>query len=212
MIKKQNIVVFDFDGTLSAGDANTGFVLYCFMHSPRPWFFLPLILLGGILKLFDRPRVPGRITSLSFLWRRVMRRCLSADMVARLAPEFIRGFKKKRFAWAKKTVAAEKAAGNIALCLSASPSYLIKPLVEDLGFDGVICSEMDRAQPWKYKSFKSFNWGENKVVALDGWARRKKIMPNVVRAYSDNKSDMPMMSLAKEQIWINPKTGQRVSG
>ena len=36
-----------------------------------------------------------------------------------------------------------------------------------------------------------------------------KIIPNVIRSYSDSKSDMPMMKIAKEQVWIDRKTGLR---
>ena len=50
---------------------------------------------------------------------------------------------------------------------------------------------------------------KNKVVALDNWARDNKIIPNVVRAYSDSRQDLPIMKIAKEQVWIDPKTGLR---
>ena len=44
---------------------------------------------------------------------------------------------------------------------------------------------------------------------MDEWAKENKIIPNVVRAYSDSKSDMPMMEIATEQVWIDAKTGLR---
>lgn len=43
MLMKQDVVVFDFDGTLSARDSNVEFGRYCFRHSVRPWLFLPLM-------------------------------------------------------------------------------------------------------------------------------------------------------------------------
>ena len=49
MLKKQKVVIFDFDGTLSAKDANAQFMKYCFKHSLRPWLFLPMVLFGVIL-------------------------------------------------------------------------------------------------------------------------------------------------------------------
>ena len=52
-------------------------------------------------------------------------------------------------------------------------------------------------------------YGKNKVLALDKWARDNKIIPNVIRAYSDSKSDMPIMEIAREQVWIDSKTGLR---
>ena len=44
---------------------------------------------------------------------------------------------------------------------------------------------------------------------MDEWAKQNKIIPRVVRAYSDSKSDMPMMEIADEQVWIDKKTGLR---
>ena len=44
---------------------------------------------------------------------------------------------------------------------------------------------------------------------MDEWAKEHKFIPNVVRAYSDSKSDLPMMEIAAEQVWIDRKTGLR---
>ena len=65
---------------------------------------------------------------------------------------------------------------------------------------------MYKDKPWKYKFLC---WGQNKVVAVDEWAKKNKVIPHVVRAYSDSKTDMPMMKLADRQVWINAKTGLR---
>ncbi len=112
----------------------------------------------------------------------------------------------ERFGWSKEQVAAERAAGNKVILISAGPDYLIPFLVADIKFDGVVCSTMDKKKPWKYKFFC---WGKNKVHAMDEWARRNKVLPKLVKSYSDSKTDMPLMELAMEQVWINPRTGSR---
>ena len=43
MLKKTDVVLFDFDGTLSAHDSNIEFARYCFRRSIRPWLYLPLM-------------------------------------------------------------------------------------------------------------------------------------------------------------------------
>lgn len=195
MLKKVNVVVFDFDGTLSAGDSNIDFECYCFRHSVKPWFYIPSMLVALVVKFFN----PDGIW-----WRQKMHRFLTQKMVRDFTPAFIKEHKQKRFGWAKEQVAKERAAGNKVVLISASPDYLIPKLVFDMKFDAVLTSETQQDKPWKY-DFVCY--GKNKVVALDNWAKENKFIPNVVRSYSDSRSDIPMMNIAKEQIWINRKTG-----
>lgn len=197
MLNKVDVVVFDFDGTLSAGDANMEFGKYCFRHSLRPWLFLPLIGVSAIARLFN----PAGLW-----WRQNMRRFLTADMVKKFAPDFIRQHQRQRFGWSRDQVESERNAGRRVVLISASPDYLLPQLVRDIKFDAVICSQMDAAQPWKYKFLC---WGRNKVIALDTWAVRNKYVPRVVRSYSDSASDMPMMDIASEQVWVDRRTGLR---
>lgn len=197
MLKKIDLVVFDFDGTLSAYDSNMAFGRYCFKHSVRPWLFLPVIGVAAVGRLFN----PSGLW-----WRQTMRCFLTADMVKRLAPDFIQKHKMERFGWAHDQVAIERAAGNTVILISAGPDYLIPYLVDDIEFDGVICSRMDPKKPWKYKFLC---WGKNKVIAMDDWARKNKVLPKLVRSYSDSKTDLPLMQLATEQVWINRRTGMR---
>ena len=44
---------------------------------------------------------------------------------------------------------------------------------------------------------------------MDEWAKVNKIIPHVVRSYSDSKSDMPMMEIADEEVWVDRETGLR---
>lgn len=199
MLKKVDVVVFDFDGTLSALDSNVEFARYCFRHSLRPWFYLPLMAVAGIAAAVKPDGV---------WWRENIRRFLTPKMVKKFAPGFIKQHMRERFGWAREQVAAERDAGRMVVMASASPNYLLRPLVRDMKFDAVLCSEMDANKPWKYHYLC---WGQNKVYALDAWARDNKLIPNVVRMYSDSKSDMPLMEIASEQVWIDRKTGLRKS-
>lgn len=197
MLQKKEIVVFDFDGTLSAKDTNREFVKYCFRHSIRPWLYLPWMGIAGISRFFNPDGV---------WWRKNIRRFYTKDMLKRFLPDFIKQHKRERFGWAKERVAVEKSAGRIVLLISASPDYVIPKLVKDMKFDDIICSITDDEKPWKYEFLC---WGSNKVYALDEWAKAHNIIPDIVRAYSDSKTDMPIMNLAKEQVWIDSKTGLR---
>ena len=197
MLQKADVVLFDFDGTLSAHDSNVEFAKYCLRHSPRTWLFLPMILVGAIMLIFNSASVRGR---------EIMRRYTNEQMLKKFVPSFAKEYKRERFGWAADQVRAEHNAGRIVILVSASADYLIHQLVRDMKFDAVLCSRMNPKKPWKYEFLC---WGANKVIAIDTWARRNKIIPRVVRAYSDSKSDMPMMELAAEQVWIDAKTGLR---
>lgn len=199
MLNKQDVVVFDFDGTLSARDTNVEFAKYCFRHSVRPWLYLPLMGVAAVVRLFN----PGGVW-----WRQNMRRFLTTDMVKKFAPDFIKQHKRERFGWARDQVAKEHADGRRVILVSASADYMIPHLVRDMKFDAVLCSRMDASRPWKYEFLC---WGPNKVVAMDEWAKKNKIVPRVVRAYSDSRSDMPIMEIAGEQVWVDRKTGLRKS-
>ncbi len=197
MLKKENVVVFDFDGTLSASDSNYEFFKYCLKHSIRPWIFMPFTVIGSIGRIFN----PAGIW-----WREKLRRFITPKLVHDFAKEVIKAHKQNRFGWAADQVAKEKKAGNKVVLISASPDYLVPELVKDMNFDAVICSQMKKEKPYEYNFFC---WGKNKVIAMDNWAREHKCIPNLVRAYSDSKYDMPIMKIAKEQVWIDPKTGLR---
>lgn len=197
MFQKKEIVVFDFDGTLSAKDTNREFVKYCFKHSLRPWLFLPWMLVAGIARFFNRDGV---------WWRENIRAFYTPELLKRFLPVFIKQHKRERFGWAKERVEIEKSAGRKVILVSASPDYVLPKLVSDIKFDAVLCSITYKDKPWKYRFLC---WGQNKVLVLDEWAKENNIIPDVVRAYSDSKSDMPLMEIAKEQVWIDAKTGLR---
>ena len=195
MFKRVNVVVFDFDGTLSASDSNLEFGRYCFKHSIRPWLHLPLFLIGLCAYYINKR---------SEFSRELMRRFVTQKMVHDFAPIVIKNHMNNRFGWSAEMVAKEKAAGNICILISAGPDYLVPDLVRDMEFDVILTSKMEIKRPWKYKFMC---WGPNKVVALDNWAARHKFIPHVVRAYGDSKSDKYIMDLADTPIWINRKTG-----
>lgn len=197
MLQKKDIVVFDFDGTLSARDSSYEFIWYCYKHSIRPWVFLPVSLVCATYAF---------INFQSEWWREKTRMFITPKMVQDFAKKVTKKHKENRFGWAAEQVAKEKKAGNTVILISASPDYLIPELVKDMKFDVVLCSVTEKSKPWKYKFLC---WGKNKVVALDNWAKENKIIPNVVRSYSDSKSDMPIMKIAKERVWIDKKTGLR---
>lgn len=207
MLKKQKVVVFDFDGTLNGRDANAEFMKYCFRRSIRPWLFLPAVIFGAMISLLDKKDTRMKKRPFAKLWREIMRCYLSEKMVQRLSPDFIKQHKKLRFAWSKPTVAAARAKDVMVILISAGPDYLIPHLVKDMGFDVILTTDTQKHKPWK---LNFLCWGDNKVLALKKWAKNNKVQPVVLRAYGDSYGDIPLLSMAKEAIWVDHKTGNRV--
>lgn len=197
-MKKTNIVIFDFDGTLSGADSNTEFFKYCFRHSFRPWLYIPVILVAVMVSLFN----PN-----GTWWREAVRAFYTPKIIKKLAPGFIARHRLMRFGWAAERVAVERAAGNMVILISAGADFLIPKLVSDMDFNAVITS---RTKPARPNEFIFFCYAENKVAALNNWAKKNKINPNVVRAYGDSRADRFIMATAREQVWINPNTGARI--
>ncbi|MCL2339067.1 MAG: haloacid dehalogenase-like hydrolase [Proteobacteria bacterium] len=210
------IVLFDFDGTLSAGDTTIDFWKYSFLHSVRPWVFSPVIPIALTLKYANRFVKKifhiKRLTRFDTLWREMLHCYETPELMRRLSPGFIAEHRRKRFAWAADQVARERAAGSVVVMISAGLNEFLTPLIEDMGFDYILCTRMIESHPWK---FRFFCYRENKVDALNGLLRAEfgcdlnseKTPFRVVRAYSDDSSDRPMMGLAKQAVWIDPETG-----
>jgi len=227
--RSPTFVLFDFDGTLSSGDSAALFIFYCFRHSVRPWLFLPVVLSGFAVHLLAwvsrlfMGTDKCRVRRIDILWREMVRCFITPGMVKKFAPAFIKLHRVDRFGWAAEQVAKERDAGNTVILTTGGPSCLLFALAADMGFDYIICSEMEPAQPWK---FRFFNYGANKIVSLCALQSSEFRVQssdknnctlnsalctlNIIRAYSDSSSDIPMMSLAREQVWINPRTGCRV--
>jgi len=128
---------------------------------------------------------------------------ISKKLIARIKDGFVKEHSLRRFGWAAEQVSAERKAGNYVVLISAGFDWLIKSLVKDMEFDLVLASVTDKKRPGKVK-FPCFK--TNKVIALDSAMKSKY---KIVRSYSDSKNDLPIMSLADEQIWIDPRTGCR---
>ncbi|MCQ2568305.1 MAG: haloacid dehalogenase-like hydrolase, partial [Alphaproteobacteria bacterium] len=87
MLQKKDVVVFDFDGTLSASDSNREFFKYCFKHSIRPWLFLPCVIAGA---------VGARLNHGGLWWRQTIRNFITPKMVRDFAKDCIKIHKKNR--------------------------------------------------------------------------------------------------------------------
>lgn len=199
-MKELKIVMYDFDGTLCAGDSTTDFWKYCIKKSYRAKLFLCFLWPLFILKVFG-------IVSKE-LFRQWMFLFLTKDMIKKLVPDFIKEHRAGIWGWAFDMVKSDKQAGFFVICSTGMREYMAKGMLAGFEFDKVFCSEVLSDRPWKFRSRSCL--GFEKVNLLKKWAKENGIKYKVVKAYSDSKLDIPMMLLAKDKVWVDYKTGDRV--
>ena len=189
--------LFDFDGTLCPGDSIVPFLRYCVREGAAPagqW----LRAVRGYLRQRRDPSqtVRAKEETLSFIAGRG-----TGEMDA-LARHFLEQAILPRI---DETVMAEledlRRDGVRIVILSASPDIYMRLLPEYLPVDQVIATRCETADGRYTGKIGANCKGEEKVAR---W--RQANAENgyeVCRAYGDSPSDLPMLRLAAEPVWVN---------
>lgn len=192
------IAAFDFDGTLTRRDTFTPFLA---RGLGWPRFFWALMrcspwLVGYALRLVPndiakarlmRATLSGRETAQMEVWTT---RWLAQDV-----PGELRSGAMERLAFHQK-------AGHCCVLVSASPDIYLKRVAEQLGFDALLCTEMDVQAGCLTGLMRTPNcYGEQKVVRLNTWLLQRFGLASfagiTLYAYGDTNGDKPMLRLAQ---------------
>lgn len=168
--------VYDFDGTIYAGDSTVDFFLYAVKKHPSLLRYVPRQMYGFLLyacRRIDKTQLKEYFYSF-----------LKGIDVQTEVVCFWQTHEKKIYGWYK----AQKTAQDI--IISASPFFLLQPVCEAMGVCRLIASGVD-AKTGKATSANCRGkekvrrlWQEYQVDAID-------------RFYSDSDSDLPLACLAK---------------
>ena len=192
------IAAFDFDGTLTRGDT-----LLPFLARGLGWPRLLLALLrcspwlaGYALRL-----VPNDIAK-----ARLLRATLGGRSIAEienwttrwLADDFpgqLREGAMARLTWHRQ-------AGHCCVLVSASPDIYLQRVASQLGFDGLICTEMQLQGACLTGRMRTPNChGEQKALRLQAWLAARfgsnAAQSKLLYAYGDTAGDKPMLRLAR---------------
>lgn len=125
-----------------------------------------------------------------------------------LLQEFVRD-KVKPFIFPKGKVLLEQLSrqGADILLVSASPDFLVKAIAKELGISAAIGIEVvidngvisnTTVEPYSFK--------EGKVIAVNNWLDGLPDNSNkeLDLAYSDSINDLPLLTMAKKSVCINP--------
>lgn len=174
--------VYDFDGTLYRDDVTKDFYCFSVRRFPAVLCVLPGFLLKGILYWVG----VGSKNSLKECFFRFLQHIPSVDGL-------VRDFWKTHLVKVKQFYDDKKTEQDI--IISASPDFLLQPLLELIGVSHVIATIVD-TKTGKLRSENCF--GEEKV------RRFFTEYPGATIGYfySDNLSDLPLSRIAKKSFFV----------
>lgn len=173
--------LYDFDNTIYKGDSSTDFFFFCLVRKPIILITLPRMLARAIkYKLGIINKTKFKEANFAFL------RFINPDDYVKLFwashEQYIKDFYKNK-------------KHDEDIIISASPEFLLKPICNKLKVNDLIASKVDKHTG----IFDGLNChGEEKVRRIE----RKYKNIKVISAYSDSKSDIPMLKLANQSYYV----------
>ena len=205
------VAAFDFDGTLTRRDT-----LMPFLARGLGWprFLLALLkcspwLAAYALRLLRndvakarllRATLSGLSTAQSDDWTA---RWLARDLSGQLRP------------WTLARLAEHQQAGHCCVMVSASPDIYLARVARELGFDGLICTEMEVQGERLTGCLRTPNChGQQKVMRLKSWLDQRfdaeSLNALTLHAYGDTAGDKPLLRLA-QHAWYRGKPWKEAS-
>ena len=204
------VAAFDFDGTLTQRDTFTPFLLRGLGWPRFLWAIFRCLpwLAGYALRL-----VPNNIAKQKLMLVTLKGRSTTelADWTTRwLANDFpgqLRDWTMARLAWHQQQ-------GHCCVMVSASPNIYLESVARQLGFDGLICTEMQVKDDYLTGHMHTPNcYGEEKVVRLTAWLQARFGVDSAsavtLYAYGDTAGDVPMLRMAG-QAWYRGRAWKAV--
>lgn len=208
------VAAFDFDGTLTHGDTLLPFLATALGWPRFAWALLRSspCLVGHALRLVRNDIAKAH------LFKAALQGVPTAEVqrwaehwASQQLPRQLRGAgdpTMARLAW-------HRAAGHCCVMVSASPDIYLERAAELLGFDGLICTQMEvdiSGQGLGERltgRMKTPNChGEQKVIRLQAWLTERydatALADMTLYAYGDTSGDKPMLRMA-QQAWYRGK-------
>ena len=202
-----NLAIFDLDNTLLDGDSDYNWGLF--------------LVQGGLVdqksheasnKKFYADYNAGKLdiyefTEFQFRFFKNNPRKLLDKLVARYIEEVAESMITKK---ARNLVSEHRNSGDKLLIITATNSYITKPIGNLLGIDNLIgtdLEEVDGEFTGKVRGIPSFK--EGKVDRLNLWLKQKKLTFEGFERiffYSDSRNDLPLLRIVSDPVVANPDT------
>lgn len=170
--------LYDFDHTIYSGDASLDFILFCMRRHPKLWRYLPSQAFALVLYVAGlKTRKAIKEVAFRFLQ--------DIDDVDAELDYFWSVYKKKILPWYMKQ------ANTTDRIASASPEFLLEPILKQLDITQFVATRMDI----KTGKIAGENCrAEEKVIRL----KERKMSNGIEGVYSDSLSDAPIFTLGKQ--------------
>ena len=208
------VAAFDFDGTLTRGDTLLPFLATALGWPRFAWALLRSspYLVGHALRLVRNDIAKARLFKATLQGVPTAEVQRWAELWAReQLPGQMRGAQDPtmaRLAW-------HRAAGHCCVLVSASPDIYLERAAAVLGFDGLVCTQMEielqgpgsgEALTGRMKTPNCH--GEQKVIRLQAWLAERydaaALASMTLYAYGDTSGDKPMLRMA-QKAWYRGK-------
>jgi phosphatidylglycerophosphatase C len=196
------VAAFDFDGTLTRRDT---FTVFLARGLGWPRFLWALLRCSPWLAGYALRFVPNNIAK-----ARLMQATLAGRSVAEMqhwtAQWLAKDFPGQLREDAMAHLARHREAGHCCVMVSASPDIYLAQVAEQLGFDVLLCTEMETVGEGEARRLtgrmRTPNChGEQKVARLRAWAAGRfgaaGLEGVTLYAYGDTSGDKPMLRLAR---------------
>ena len=174
--------LYDFDNTIYKGDSSTDFFFYSLMRYPKIFKYIPRCIMAACkykLRIITKTKLNE--TFFCFL-----------EMIGNI-DEHVISFWNTHSCYIKEFYLKKDHSKDI--IISASPEFLLKPITAELKVMDLMGSKVNK----RSGKFSGLNChGEEKVKRLN----KKYQNIEVMRSYSDSKSDIPILKLAKKAYYV----------
>ena len=93
--------------------------------------------------------------------------------------------------------------GNLVI-ISASPRNLCQPIKDNLGFDDLICTELEFKDDIFTGNLGVYCYEENKVTLAEEYCKKNGYTLETAYFYSDSITDMPLLEKVKYPVCVGP--------
>jgi len=193
---------FDLDRTLLRGSSGEVFQRHLRVHGVGPDIDLPLMgLLNRAFGLVGETRTSMALARLSARAAKGWPVESVEDAARDAVPELLELLQPH----APSLLEEHRSRGRYLVMATSSPTQLVTPLAEALGFDDVIATTWAHAEGRFTGGIEGrFVWARGKWLSVRDWSRSHETAMGRSYAYSDSYYDVPMLSGVGHPVAVNP--------